>query len=217
MIDDLTEPSPRRRAPGLPQQAASPPGSPHWPPPPRRQPPAHPARHCRRSGWVRTSHPADRRRQYGYSHFNKHFDRHLAEWHTPSGPRTAKRCEACGINTWQNSYAERTRRPGPLPRGGRDDALCLGKPDWDRHPERRRRRQAQADRHRARGLAERLHRQSMACSPTCRRIRDQGVLVGLSAHDPRLIEVAEERAQDVDYYAASLLTRPRRDPQAARR
>ena len=44
-----------------------------------------------------------------------------------------------------------------------------------------------------------------------RRIRDKGVLVGLSAHNPALIELAEERNWNVDYYMCCLyyLTRPR--------
>src|SRR5262249_10379961 len=41
----------------------------------------------------------------------------------------------------------------------------------------------------------------------------QGVLVGLSAHDPTLIEEAQERDWDVDYFMTALyyLTRPREE------
>ena len=46
---------------------------------------------------------------YGYSHFNKHFDRHITAWHTPERVMDLlKRCEECGLNTFQNSYFERT-------------------------------------------------------------------------------------------------------------
>src|SRR5205814_6635132 len=46
---------------------------------------------------------------YGYSHFNKHFDRHLTTWHTSDRVMELwKRCEQGGLNTFQNSYAERT-------------------------------------------------------------------------------------------------------------
>src|SRR4051812_2246212 len=46
---------------------------------------------------------------YGHSHFNKLFSQHLTDWHTPERVAALlKRCEAAGINTWQNSYAERT-------------------------------------------------------------------------------------------------------------
>jgi len=47
------------------------------------------------------------------------------------------------------------------------------------------------------------------------RIRDEGVLVGLSAHNPALIELAEVKGWDVDYYMCCLyyLTRPREEYQ----
>ena len=42
-----------------------------------------------------------------------------------------------------------------------------------------------------------------------KRIRDNGVLVGLSAHNPALIELAEEKDWKVDYYMACLYYRTR--------
>jgi hypothetical protein len=157
---------------------------------------------------------------YGYSHFNRHFDRHLTAWHTPERVLELwKRCEQCGLNTFQNSYAERTLADVDRYRseGGTMHWLCLGKPDWDQNPE----RIADAAKHRPIGIAphgslnERLHRQKRydVLTGLLKRIRDQGVLVGLSAHDPTLIEEAEHRAWDVDYYMCSLyyLTRPKDD------
>ena len=102
--------------------------------------------------------------------------------------------------------------------------LCLGKPDWDQHPE----HIDDAAKHKPIGiaphgsLAERLHRQKKydVLTDLLKRIRDQGVLVGLSAHDPTLIETAEEKGWDVDYYMCCLyyLTRTARgvpgDPRA---
>ena len=72
--------------------------------------------------------------------------------------------------------------------------LCLGKPDWDTYPE----RIEDASRHKPIGIAphgalgERLHRQDKLDTLTdlLKRIRDTGVLVGLSAHNPALIELA---------------------------
>src|SRR5439155_3986231 len=62
-------------------------------------------------------------------------------------------------------------------------------------------------------LGEKLHRQGKLTVLTdlLKRIRDQGVLVGLSAHNPALIKLAEEKGWDVDYYMCCLyyLTRPR--------
>src|SRR5579871_3657940 len=46
---------------------------------------------------------------YGYSHFNKLLSQHQIDWHTPDRvQQLLKRCEEAGVNTWQNSYAERT-------------------------------------------------------------------------------------------------------------
>ena len=93
--------------------------------------------------------------------------------------------------------------------------LCLGKPDWDQHPE----RIADAAKRKPIGiaphgaLAEKLHRQNKLTVLTdiLKRIRDQGVLVGLSGHNPAVIELAEDKGWDVDYYMCCLyyLTRPR--------
>jgi hypothetical protein len=160
---------------------------------------------------------------YGYSHFNKHFDRHLTAWHTPERVlELLRRCEACGINTWQNSYAERTLSDLDRYRadGGAMNWLCLGKPDWETQPD----RIADAAKRKPIGIAphgalnERLFRQGKlnVLTDLLKRIRDTGVLVGLSAHDPRLILLAEEKGFDVDYYMTCLyyLTRPKDETRA---
>src|SRR5713226_5060853 len=75
---------------------------------------------------------------YGYSHFNKMLSQSMTEWHTPERVLALlKRCEQAGINCWQNSYAERTLQDLDRYReaGGTMHWLCLGKPDWDQHPE----------------------------------------------------------------------------------
>ncbi|QDV36928.1 hypothetical protein [Tautonia plasticadhaerens] len=157
---------------------------------------------------------------YGHSHHNKLFSQHLTDWHTPERVvELLKRCEQCGINTWQNSYAERTLSDLDRYReaGGTMHWLCLGKPDWDRHPEHiddaAKRRPIGISPHGA--LNERLHREKKydVLTDLLKRIRDQGVLVGLSAHDPRLIETAEEKGWDIDYYMTCLyyLTRPKEE------
>ena len=155
---------------------------------------------------------------YGHSHFNKLLSQHQTAWHTPERvDELLQRCEQAGINTWQNSYDKRTLADLEQFRsaGGKLHWLCLGKPDWDQYPERIR----DAASHRPIGiaphgaLAERLHRQNRIATLTdlLKRIRNEGVLVGLSAHNPALIELAEEKGWDVDYYMCCLyyLTRPR--------
>jgi len=155
---------------------------------------------------------------YGHGHFNHLLSQHLTAWHTPERVlEMLQRAQEAGINTWQNSYAERTLQDLDRYRaaGGTMHWLCLGKPDWDQHPERieaaARRKPIGIAPHGA--LAERLHRQGAlhVLTDLLKRIRDQGVLVGLSAHNPALVELAEEKNWDVDYYMCCLyyLTRPR--------
>src|SRR5262245_7233779 len=157
---------------------------------------------------------------YGHSHFNRLLSQHMIDWHTPERVvALLKRCEEAGLNTWQNSYAERTLEDLDRYRkaGGKMHWLCLGKPDWDKHPEHvddaAKRKPIGVSPHGA--LNERLRREKKltALTDLLKRIRDNGVLVGLSAHDPALIELAEEKGWDVDYYMCSLyyLTRPREE------
>jgi hypothetical protein len=157
---------------------------------------------------------------YGYSHFNKILSQSQTEWHTPDRVvALLKRCEQAGINCWQNSYADRTLQDLERYReaGGTMHWLCLGKPDWDQHPD----RIDDAAKHKPIGiaphgaLAERLHRQKKlgVLTDLLKRIHDQGVLAGLSAHNPALIELAEDKGWEVDYYMCCLyyLTRPREE------
>ena len=133
-----------------------------------------------------------------------------------------RRCEECGLNTFQNSYSERTLADLERYRaaGGTMHWLCLGNPDWDQHPE----FIDDAAKHKPIGISphghlnERLHRQKKynVLTDLLKRIRDHGVLVGLSAHDPTLIETAEEKGWDVDYYMTALyfLTRTKEEQRA---
>src|SRR5215471_5004624 len=46
---------------------------------------------------------------YGYSHFNRILSQYQTHWHTPERViELLQHAESHGINTWQNSYAERT-------------------------------------------------------------------------------------------------------------
>jgi hypothetical protein len=159
---------------------------------------------------------------YGHSHFNRVLSQAMTSWHTPGRVvELLQHCEAKGINTWQNSYTERTLSDLDRFReaGGKMHWLCLGKPDWDEFPDRieevAKRKPIGIAPHGA--LAERLHRQGKldVLTGLLKRIRATGALVGLSAHNPALIELSEEKGWDVDYYMCCLyyLTRPREELQ----
>jgi hypothetical protein len=155
---------------------------------------------------------------YGHSHFNRLYSQHLIDYHTPDRVvELLRACHAAGINTWQNSFAERTLDDVEKVRsaGVPFNWLLLGKGDWDQRPElidyAAKRRPIGIAPHGA--LAERLHRTGKlpVLLDLLKRIRSTGVLVGLSAHNPALIELAEEQGWDVDYYMCCqyYLTRPR--------
>src|SRR3989441_131749 len=138
---------------------------------------------------------------YGYSHFNKILSQYQTAWHTPERVvELIQHAEAKGINAWQNSYAERTLSDLDRYRaaGGKMHWLCLGKPDWDQKPhliaDAAKRKPVGIAPHGA--LAERLHRQDKlgVLTDLLKRIRDTGALVGLSAHNPAVIELSEERS-----------------------
>jgi hypothetical protein len=160
---------------------------------------------------------------YGFSHFNRILSQYQTAWHTQERVvDLLQHAEAEGLNTWQSSYAERTLADLERYRstGGKLQWLCLGKPDWDQNPQ----LIDDAAAHHPIGiaphghLAERLHRQDKlgVLTDLLKRIRAAGVLVGLSAHNPALIELSEDKGWDVDYYMCCLyyLTRPPAELQA---
>ena len=155
---------------------------------------------------------------YGHSHFNRILSQYMTAWHTPERVvELLNHAEASGINTWQNSYTDRTMSDLDKYReqGGKMHWLSLGKPDWDQKPETieiaAKRKPIGIAPHGA--LGDRLHRERKTDTlvTLLKRIRDTGVLVGLSAHNPELIELAEAKGWPVDYYMCCLyyLTRPR--------
>jgi hypothetical protein len=157
---------------------------------------------------------------YGHSHFNRLYSQHLVDYHTPERVvELLRACAANGINTWQNSYSPRTVEDVERCRqaGIPFHWFLLGKPDWVERPG----QIEEAARFRPVGIAphgssaERLHRAGRlnVLKDMLKRIRQTGVLVGLSAHNPDTIALADEQGWDVDYYMCCLyyLTRPKEE------
>ena len=144
---------------------------------------------------------------YGHSHFNRLYSQHLRDYHTPERVVDLLRaCASAGINTWQNSYTQRTVEDVQRCReeGIPFHWLLLGKPNWVQRPA----FIEEAAAHKPLGIAphgssaDRLHRagQLGLLRDLLKRIRQTGVLVGLSAHNPQVVEIAEDEDWDVDYY-----------------
>ncbi|MBI1929511.1 hypothetical protein HYR99_35355 [Candidatus Poribacteria bacterium] len=149
---------------------------------------------------------------YGYSHFNQLLSQHQCGFHTPEQViATLRRAEAAGINTWQNTITERSLSDLLRYRdeGGTIQWLCLSTGQWYDEPH----RVEEAARHNPIGIAphgggigDRCLRENKLniLKDLLKRIRDSGVLVGLSVHDPKLLRIVEDEGWDIDYYMTAL-------------
>lgn len=155
---------------------------------------------------------------YGYSHFNYVFSASMGEYHTSERVVAfLKELERAGLNTWQASWSERLETDWMRykEQGGKLQLLILSRPTFNDQPE----MAARAAKLKPLGIAQhgaatnRLWDagQFDRSLDYLKRIRDTGVMVGLSCHNPAEIEYAEEKGWDVDYYMASLyyINRPR--------
>ena len=150
---------------------------------------------------------------YGYSHFNQLLSQHQQAYHTPERVvATLKRAEEVGINSWQNSMTDRSMSDLQLYRdaGGTINWFCLSQGSrWYEDPD----HVFEAAKHNPIGMAPHGGGVGQRClrenrleylQDILKRIRDTGVLVGLSVHDPKLLHIAEDEAWDIDYYMTGL-------------
>ncbi len=155
---------------------------------------------------------------YGYSHFNYVFSAGMGEYHTPERVVAfLKELERAGLNTWQASWSERLESDWLRykEQGGKLQLLILSRPNFNDQPE----MAARAAKLKPLGIAQHGSATNRLWDAGqfdrsldyLKRIRDTGVMVGLSCHNPAEIEYAEEKGWDVDYYMASLyyINRPR--------
>lgn len=148
---------------------------------------------------------------YGYSHFNRLFSTHMSEWATPERVCEALReCERNGINTWQFSHAERPRADLQRHReqGGKLQWILLSHSDIEQDHSLIRevaKQQPIGIVHHG-GSAERKRRAGELgkVRDFLKSVRDSGLQVGLSCHDPELLELVEDQNWDIDFYMTSL-------------
>ncbi len=144
---------------------------------------------------------------YGYAHFNRLYSLHMKEWMTPEHVlNTLRQCERNGINTWQLSYSERSISDLKRHRteGGKMNIVILsgGKIQGNPAavPEAAKLNPVGIVHHG--GVTDRKFREGRESEVKdyLKAIRDSGVLVGLSTHNPAVIESVEERGWDIDFY-----------------
>jgi len=154
---------------------------------------------------------------YGYSHFNRIFDSHMREWCTQEKVcEVLRQCELNGINTWQFSEHERSlpdiQRHREL--GGKLQFIVLSGKRLETEPG----MIAEVAKMQPIGI---VHHGGV--TDTCfrkgqmdkvqdflKRVRQSGVMVGMSTHTPAVIEYVEERNWDIDFYMTAVycVTRP---------
>jgi hypothetical protein len=144
---------------------------------------------------------------YGYSHFNKLLDQHMLEWCTAENVcKTLRRCEEMGINTWQFSNGGRGLEDLKRYRaeGGKLQWMLLSgrqiEENLDLIPEIAKLKPIGIVHHG--GTTDRRWRagEQGKIKEFLQRVRDAGVMVGLSTHNPEILEATEEQGWDIDYY-----------------
>ncbi len=144
---------------------------------------------------------------YGYMHFNRLFDSHVREWMTEQRVcDVLHECERQGINTWQFHYSERSVSDLLKYReqGGKMQCIILSDGKMRDNPPEipvAARLGPLGIAHHG-GVTDDCYRagQMDRVRDFLKAIRDSGVMVGLSTHNPEVIQYVEDRGWDIDYY-----------------
>ncbi|MEN6606729.1 MAG: hypothetical protein ABFD60_05770, partial [Bryobacteraceae bacterium] len=143
----------------------------------------------------------------GYSHFNNLYSAHMKEWYTEERMlEVLSRLELNGINTWQWSYdpksasvVQRHRRAGGklnfvvLSHGELTTNRSLLQEVANLKPIGIVHHGGSTDTRFRNGEMDKVH-------DFLKQVRDSGVKVGLSMHNPLVMEYVEERGWDIDFY-----------------
>ena len=149
---------------------------------------------------------------YGYSHFNQLLDNLMREWNTPEQvTKTLHQCEQNGINTYQYSHHDRCLADVERYRaeGGKMHILGVnfGKTPVEEVVSRLR-PIAMYHHGEATDVLFRDGKMDQVLAYT-KRLRQTGVLVGIGTHKSEVVEYAEERGWDVDFYLLCAYNRTR--------
>ncbi len=142
---------------------------------------------------------------YGYSHFNRIFDETMREWYTTERVcDVLRQCEQNGITTWQLSYRQRALEDVKRHRelGGRLQWIVLSSGEMTPDVISRVAAMKPIGIVHHGGGTDRLFSQGQAdkVRDFLKRVRDTGVLVGMSTHRPHNLERVESENWDIDFY-----------------
>ena len=144
---------------------------------------------------------------FGYSHFNNILDKFMREYMTQDRRiEVLRRCEEVGINTWQLHYSDQTIADFKRMRaeGGKLNWFLLGEGDMQKNfdliPQYAKLGPIGIAHHGNR-TDERFREGRMdVVKDFCKRVRDTGVMVGVSMHNPEVLDYIEDKGWDVDYF-----------------
>ena len=148
---------------------------------------------------------------YGYAHFNSILSKHMEEWATQEHVCEAlRRCQQCGINTWQFSHNDRsisdvqchrssggtlqwilTTNGAMLASQSLTAQRAAMKPIAIVH------QGVSTDKRWAAGEQNKVREY-------LKWVRDTGVAVGMASHNPAIIEAAEEQGWDIDFFMCAV-------------
>jgi len=160
---------------------------------------------------------------YGYSHFNRVLDGAMREWFTQDRRiEVLKRCEQSGINTWQVHYNDQPMADFHRYRseGGKMNLILLADFDLMKQPEllpKVAKLGTLGIAHHGNRTDERFRNgEKGLVKDFLKAVRDCGTMVGLSTHNPAVVDTVESEGWDIDYYQTCLY-RVTRTPEEARK
>ncbi len=148
---------------------------------------------------------------YGYSHFNRILDQCMRDWYTQDRKmEVLHACERNGINTWQLHYNDQPMADFRRYReeGGKMQLILLADFELMKNPKllpEVAKLGPLGIGHHGNRTDEAFHDgRKQAVRDYLKMVRDTGVMVGLSTHNPAVIDTVESEDWDIDYYQACL-------------
>jgi hypothetical protein len=149
---------------------------------------------------------------YGYSHFNPILDAHMREFYTQDRKvEVLKNAERNGIGTWQLHYNDQPLADFLRYReeGGKMNLVLLADFELMKNPKMMpdvvAKMKPLGIGHHGNRTDERFRDgQKQKVKDFCKMVRDTGVMVGVSAHNPAVFDTIESEDWDVDYYQCCL-------------
>jgi len=149
---------------------------------------------------------------YGYSHFNRILDEHMREYYSQDRKmEVLKSAERNGVGTWQLHYNDQPLADYLRYReeGGKMNIVLLADFALMKNPailpDVVKKMKPLGIGHHGNRTDERFRAgEKNKVKEFCKMVRDTGVMVGVSAHNPGVFDVIESEGWDVDYYQTCL-------------